>query len=135
MKKLFFPILLLTLAIGCNKKSAETENASATGNSNLDTIFKNYYEERIKLFPLEATAVADNRYDDELPNEITVKHRAKVKALYNNYLAQLNKLDTTSLKAQEKLSYAIFKRDMQMALEGLTFPEHLMPVNQFLGLP
>ncbi|QMU31234.1 DUF885 domain-containing protein [Adhaeribacter radiodurans] len=135
MKKLLFPILLLTLAFGCNKKTGETNTARATGNLNLDTILKNYYEERLKLFPLEATAVADNRYNDQLPIDISESHRAEAKALFTKYLTQLKQLDTTSLQAQEELSYAIFKRDMELALEGLTFPEHLMPINQFWGLP
>lgn len=87
------------------------------------------------MFPLEATAIADNRFNDQLPNDLTVAHRAKVRALYTRFLDQLKQVDTTQLNEQEKLSYVIFKRDMALALEGMDFPEHLMPLNQFWGLP
>ena len=38
-------------------------------NNTLHQLFKNYYEDRIKLFPLEATAAGDNRYNNILPND------------------------------------------------------------------
>jgi uncharacterized protein (DUF885 family) len=117
---------------GCNRPEKET---SAAATQKLSSVLDNYYEERLVLFPLEATAIADNRYNDQLPNDISVAHRAKARNMYQKYLKQLAQLDTATLDNQEKLSYTIFKRDMEMAVEGLRFHDHLMPLNQFWGLP
>ncbi|WP_026462298.1 DUF885 domain-containing protein [Adhaeribacter aquaticus] len=132
MKYIVAAGLALLFFTSCKNQNKPKEN---TATLKLSSILDNYYEERLPLFPLEATAIADNRYDDQLPNDLSAAHRAKTKELYSKYLNQLNHLDTAALAGQEKLSYAIFKRDMQLALEGLSFNEHLMPVNQFWGLP
>ena len=120
--------------MSCSKQNQENQNASQDA-PKLSTILDNYYEERLPLFPLEATAIADHRFDDQLPNDLSQEHRNQVKNLYTKYLNQLSAVDTASLDQQEKLSYAIFKRDMEMALEAFQFNEHLMPVHQFWGLP
>jgi uncharacterized protein (DUF885 family) len=132
MKLTYGIVFSFLLLVGCSQSQQE----SATGqNQKLSSVLDNYYEERLVLFPLEATAVADHRYNDQLPNDISTAHQAQVRNMYQKYLNQLTQLDSASLNNQEKLSYAIFKREMQMALEGLSFNDHLMPVNQFWGLP
>ncbi|RDC65887.1 DUF885 domain-containing protein [Adhaeribacter pallidiroseus] len=135
MKKTILLWVLIVAAFSCNKKQPENNSTDSSGKNNLGIILKNYYEDRLKLFPLEATAIADHRYDDQLPNDITVAHRTKLKNFYSQYLNEVQSLDSTALSGQEKLSYQIFKRDMQLNLEQLTFPEHLMPINQFYSLP
>jgi len=80
---------LLTLAIiGCKdgkKGSAEPE----VGND-LAAFFEKYYEERLQFFPLEATSIGDNRYNDILPISFTDSYRSKLKAFYERYLTELN---------------------------------------------
>src|SRR5688500_5060646 len=119
MRKTFYLLCLGAVIFGCRQQKSQPEAGSA-----LSAVLDNYYEERLPLFPLEATAIADNRFNDQLPNDISVAHRARVRALYTKYLAQLQQVDTTQLQEQEQLSYVIFKRDMELALEGLAFPEH-----------
>lgn len=135
MKKLILLLSLASFAVSCNKNSQESSTTTAKSNNNLASILKNYYEDRLKLYPLEATGIADHRYDDQLPNDITVAHRTKLRNFYNQYLNEVKSLDSAQLNDQEKLSYQIFKRDMQLNLEQLSFPEHLMPINQFYSLP
>jgi uncharacterized protein (DUF885 family) len=133
MKNAFCISLVCLVLLGCNRPDKESSGAAAE--QKLSSVLDNYYEERLVLFPLEATAIADPRYNDQLPNDISIAHRAKVRNMYKKYLNQLSQLDTAALDNQEKLSYTIFKRDMEIALEGLKFNDHLMPVNQFWGLP
>jgi len=121
---------------GCTRNSEQEQGTAAVqADQNLGQIFENYYEDRLKLFPLEATAIADNRYNDQLPNDLSQEHIARVRQLYQTYLDQLNKVDRSKLDAQEQVSYDIFKYEMQMALEGLAQHAELLPVNQFWGLP
>jgi len=132
MKNTFCILLALLVLLGCNQSAKES---AAAAEQKLSSVLDNYYEERLVLFPLEATAIADNRYNDQLPNDISEAHRAKVRRMYQKYLDQLEQIDTAALNEQEQLSYAIFKFDMKTSLEGLKFNDHLLPINQFWGLP
>lgn len=108
----------------------KTEN----NNSVLDSLLNNYYEERLKLFPLEATAIADNRYNNILPCDLSDSYRAKTKVFYVKYKEELGKVDRQTLSGQSVLSYDIMVREMEMQIEGLKFHDNLIPINQFWGM-
>src|SRR5271154_5694990 len=131
MKKIVYLAFILPLAIACNQKETNQQDEIS---KNVNSIFATYYEERLQLYPLEATAIADNRYNDQLPVDISDSYREKLKAFYQKNLDAISTLDRAQLKGQDVLSYDIFKREMQMQLEGLTFKDNLMPVNQFWSM-
>lgn len=103
-------------------------------NKELDLLFKAFTEDSYKLFPLTATAVGDPRYNDLLPVEFTDSYREGLKIFYTRYLSEIKKIDKKTLNDNDKISYDIFSRDVQMALEGLSFPTNRIPFNQFGGL-
>ena len=100
----------------------------------MDEIFSSYYEERLKLFPLEATAIADDRYNDQLPCDISDSYREKLKSFYNKFLDVISRVKREELQGEDVLSYDVFKREMEMQLEGLSFKDNLIPLNQFWGM-
>ena len=134
MKKIALPALLvISTMISCNESMRQDEaEASASG---INKLFDAYYEERLQLYPLEATAIADKRYNDQLPCDISDSYREKLKTFYKKYLDQVSAFHRDSLKGEEALSYDVFKREIQMQLEGLAFHDNLMPFNQFWGMP
>lgn len=93
-----------------------------------------YYEERLKLFPMEATQIGDNRYNNLLPNDISEDFRSQLKDLYARSRSELDRYQRDSLTSQERVSYDIFKREMEISLRGLTFKDHYIPVQQFWGM-
>ncbi len=93
-----------------------------------------YYEERLKLYPMEATQIGDNRYNNLLPNDISEGFRSDLKAFYSRYQSELITYHRDSLSPQEKVSYDIFKREMEVSLKALTFQDHYIPVQQFWGM-
>jgi uncharacterized protein (DUF885 family) len=97
-------------------------------------LFGNYYEERLKLFPMEATYAGDHRYDDQLPNDITDSFRASEAAFFRKYLTTVNELDGGQLSTEDQLSCDILRWECETQLEKLRFPTHLMPINQFNSL-
>ena len=110
----------------------------------LARLFNDYYEDRMKLFPLEATQNGDDRYNDQLPVYFTETYQSSLHDFYNNYLTRLTAFNRDRLNDNDKISYDIFKREMEMSLEGLTFhyPGSAMgpymsytPFDQFGGLP
>ncbi|MFD1186775.1 DUF885 domain-containing protein [Pontibacter rugosus] len=122
--------------VGCTRTSEQEQGTEAVqADKHLSQLFDNYYEARLQLFPMEATGIADNRYNDQLPNDLSQEHTEQVRQLYQRYLDKINQIDRSQLDAQEQVSYDIFKYEMQMSLEGLKQPANLLPVNQFWGLP
>jgi uncharacterized protein (DUF885 family) len=118
--------LAATLAlVSCSQH--ELKNSVNETSKDMNKIFDNYYEERLRLFPLEATAIADNRYNDQLPCDISDAYREKVKSFYKKYLGEISAVKRQDLKSEEALSYDVFKREMEIQLEGLHFHDNLNP--------
>jgi uncharacterized protein (DUF885 family) len=135
MKKLIFFSLLLTIGIifmNCNSNMNKTKKED---NKELAVLFTNYYEERLQLFPLDATATGDNRYNDKMYADFTDSYRAKLKEFWERNLNLVTKFNRDSLSENDKVSYDIFKREMEMSIEGLSFHDNYIPSQQFWGLP
>ncbi|WP_296144306.1 DUF885 family protein [uncultured Flavobacterium sp.] len=129
MKKLILLICFISLGLqSCKQESAKKENTE------LKTFLENYYQERLKLFPMEATMAGDNRYNNLLPNNLDEQQIAKVKAFFTKYKNELAKFDDKDLSENDKLSKAILTWECDINLERLTFHDDLMPINQFQGI-
>ncbi|MFD1874392.1 DUF885 domain-containing protein [Hymenobacter bucti] len=115
------------------KPTATVANPAAS--APLAALFNAYWEEQAKLFPLGATAQGDNRYNDQLPNDQTRAFRARLRAFYQQYQAQLRKTDRKTLSANDQVSYDIFDYEMQIRLDGLQLNSWMMPFAQFYSLP
>jgi uncharacterized protein (DUF885 family) len=123
MKKLTY-LLCLFAFVACKSGDAKKE---------LSTLVDNYYEEQLKLNPVSATANGDNRYNDQLTINFTDSHLAKVKALLEKTQARLNEIDREKLDANDQITFDMLKRDVELGLEGFSYPDNLMPLNQFYG--
>ncbi len=132
MNKIFIGLLALTM-FACN--SEKKDSTITDSNKELATILDNYYEEGLTLNPLSATAQGDNRYNDLLPNNISQDYIAKYKASNEKYLAEVSKIDREALNDDDKTAYDIFKREVEMSIEGTKFHDELIPFQQFWGLP
>ena len=124
--------------VSCNQKNnsnkAESDIDTAT-NKDLNTLLEKYWEENARLFPLQATANGDDRYNDQLPNDQTAAFRDTLRNYYQTYLDEIKKLDRSQLDANNKISYDIFVYEMNSQLDGLKLNTWMMPFNQFWGLP
>ena len=124
--------------VSCNQKNnsnkAESDIDTAT-NKDLNTLLEKYWDENARLFPLQATANGDDRYNDQLPNDQTAAFRDTLRNYYQTYLDEIKKLDRSQLDANNKISYDIFVYEMNSQLDGLKLNTWMMPFNQFWGLP
>jgi uncharacterized protein (DUF885 family) len=116
--------------MACNDASKPGTAPNKT-NDDLSKLLDNYWEERMKLFPLEATQNGDNRYNDRMEIAFTDSFRDTLRQFYTNYLNQVQKFDSEKLEANDRISYDIFKREMEIQLEGLRFHDNFIPFNQF----
>ena len=126
-------VCLLAILFSCNTNSTSKMNNSK--NDSLATIFHNYWEERMQLFPMEATQNGDNRYNDQMTIDFTTGFHDTLRQFYTRYLHTINRVDTGNLSETEHTSYDIFKWEMQSQLDALQFKSNEMPFNQFWGRP
>jgi uncharacterized protein (DUF885 family) len=127
--RIVIPVLLLLVSCTSNSKQ-EVTDTKKTFMDFLDS----YYEERLQFFPLEATEQGDNRYNDLLPNDISEDYRTRLKDFYTKNNTELLSYDRALLTRQEKVSFDIFRREMEVRLKGFEFHDNYMPVHQFWGL-
>jgi uncharacterized protein (DUF885 family) len=132
-------IVAITLLSACADVATERTPAYANTMSATDLqlhrIVDDYFEEMLRRNPIIATYVGDPRYNDRLANDISPRHVADMVALHRRYLDAAKKLDTSKLSAQSRLTYSIFARECNEAIEGAQFPSYLMPIDQMGGLP
>lgn len=130
MKKTF--LLLFALMMGlqsCQQKEGETAS-----NKELNDIFDNYYEGRLKLFPWEATSAGDERYNNLFPNTLTDAYKKEVIAFFTEYKNTLTKFDKENLSDTDKVSLELLAWECDINLERLAFKEQLLPMNQFTSM-
>ncbi len=142
MKKITLAgLLVAALATACSQtKAPETATTGAAGpttdtTKGLAGLLGRYWEKNSRLFPLDATAYGDNRYNDQLPNNQTRAFRDTLRTFYQGYLTELQKFDRAKLDDNDKISYDIFQYEMVHGLAGLKLNTWMMPANQFYGLP
>lgn len=129
MKKLLIFLVLPFIMVSCQNNAPQNNNANS--GKQLDTLLDNYWQERMQLFPVEATGYGDNRYNDKLTITIAESFRDSLSKFYKKYLDAINKLDSTHLDRTGLISYRLFKYEMQIGLEWLKYPTHYIPMNQF----
>ena len=128
--------LFAALVGACNNQPLVADTSTSDkGDEKLANVFDQYWEERMRLFPIDATQNGDNRYNDRLTLDISEPFRDTLRIFYTNYLNSIQQFDRTKLTENDQISYDIFKREMEVQLEGLQLNEHLIPFQQFWGLP
>ncbi|RMZ50581.1 DUF885 domain-containing protein [Flavobacteriaceae bacterium PRS1] len=129
-KKICALVCLSILFVSCkndvNINNVEENSSSVAFNTMLDE----YYEESLKLNPINATFVGDNRYNNSFPNTLSEEYATKIKAYYTNYLEQLSQYNDDDLSESEQMSKAILKWDCDINLQRLTFRQDLFPIDQ-----
>ncbi len=118
-----------TPGAGANDGGGEQRPQTGEG-AELNRLVEAYFEESLKMKPLMATYIGDNRYNDLLPNNIGPEYRAASRAFEARYLAALEEIDPARLSAEERISYAVFQRERARAIAAQRFPSHLLPINQ-----
>ena len=94
MKRLFIVISVFFIAACKDSGKQSIKDTSVL----LKEITDGYYQERMRYFPLEATANADNRYNDLLPIDISDAYIDTLRQFYHRYsekLLTINKPELT----------------------------------------
>jgi uncharacterized protein (DUF885 family) len=99
----------------------------------LNTLFTDYWEEYLRHWPENATALGDKRYNDRWSDLSPVETE---RSLRQNrvFVKRLRALDTADLSAQVKLSADLLLRTLLEDQESAKFKEWEMPLNQIHGI-
>lgn len=124
--------LLSLNMISCKKTDSPLTKITPT---NLDTIAAQYYEQYLKLYPLEATAQGDSRYNDLLPININEESISGEIAFYNSVQEQLKKVDYKNLPDDKKVVYDVLDYTLKDKIERYAYHPEYIPFTQFAGLP
>lgn len=124
-------VVLLFLA-SCKKKDIPLTKVTPI---DLDSISARYYEEYLKLFPLEATAQGDDRYNDQLPIDIDKDFISGEIAFYNKVQKQLENIKYDDLADDKKVVYDVLDATLKDKVERYAYHPEYIPFTQFAGLP
>src|SRR3954464_12930303 len=119
MNKLFPALLIVCVLAACKNKVSTT--TAVASNKDLAALFEKYYNDRMALLPVEATINGDSLYNDQLPAEFTDSYRQKLSAFFANNLQAVQQFNREQLNENDRTSYDIFKREMEMSIEGLKY--------------
>ncbi len=104
--------------------------AEPAASARLSGLYEEYFEETLKLSPLTATYLGDERYNDRLENPATLEYQLAAESLERRFLARARAIRPDDLKGSERISYDAFVNGRAQQLDGARFPEWLLPVDQ-----
>ena len=111
-------------------QGATTSQVAEDKAARLDKLYEQYWEEVLKLNPVQATFQGDNRYNDQLPDFGTAEYRKQNHDFTVRWLKAIEDIGPDGLQGQGLLSYQTFVRDAKNSLDSEQFPDWMMPVNQ-----
>ncbi|MEE4175570.1 MAG: DUF885 domain-containing protein, partial [Xanthomonadales bacterium] len=138
------PIIVVAAALtGCSDPQPADPPASPGGGAAaggsvaqapaeaLNTLYEAYFEELLALYPLLATSIGDDRYNDQYPNTLSPEFRERSRAFHERYLREALNIGGDGLTGEDRVSFDVFVRARRDALAEMEFPDWMMPINQF----
>src|ERR1700759_93058 len=141
----FFVYVFLFMSCVVTSCKLMHPDRSIPDNKDFGKVLNDYYDDRMKYFPIEATQNGDQRYNDQLPVDFTDSYLDTLRNFYGGYLNKIRVFDRDKLNRNDQISYDVLLRELKMDLEGIdlhlainnvTMPNvQYMPFNQFEGIP
>jgi uncharacterized protein (DUF885 family) len=122
----------------CSATGANGPVATGTANENTTTkalhaLFDAEWEVALKESPIWASSIGDRRYD-ALWDDVSLAAQAKRNAHDREVLAKLQHFTRADLSKKDALSYDLFLRKYEVAVEGQAYRLELFAVNQRGGI-
>ncbi len=135
MKKIVSLLTLtITLMMSCENPPTPKLDESPALPYYFHQLLDDFYEEGLKLNPMNATFAGDNRYNHLFPNTLSDGYKAELKNYYSKYLKKLAEFEGVEPTENEKISAAILKWDCETNLGGLAFRQDLFPIDQMWSI-
>jgi uncharacterized protein (DUF885 family) len=128
--------LAASALLACSQRSAPPPVAPASALppvGQLTRLVDEYWDESQRLNPHSRSAAV--RFEPAAGYDISPQFLADSLDLERRYREALLALPRGALDAESQLTYDIFERERDVAIEGYTYPSELMPVNPFRCVP
>jgi len=120
-------IALLIFITNCTQLKTTSEMSKK-----LHALFEEDWEWRLKDSPELATYIGDIRYNDRL-RDLSFEAVERRKAHEREMLMRIKQIKRSRLSGQDAISYDLFFRNRQIAVEGQQYPNEWMPISQLEG--
>lgn len=85
--------------------------------------------------PEQLNRIVERYWDERLPQDaISPQELADSLSVERRYLAEVLKISREGLNGDAQLTYDVFRRQREQAIEGFTFPSELVSLNPFDGM-
>ena len=101
----------------------------------LKLLLGHYGDDYRTLNPRPMPQGAAIRFDSGAGVDISARFLADSLALERRYLDAVTALPRERLPADQQLTYDLFRREREVAVESFTYPAELVPVNPFRSMP
>ncbi len=128
VKKITILCIVLILTYSCKQESKKVEDSNVS--ADFATVLDYYYEDGLKLNPINATMAGDHRYNDQFVNLLSDDYVSKIKSHYEKYKSELDAFSDEDLSDSEQMTKAILTWECNMHLAELKFNANLTPIDQ-----
>jgi uncharacterized protein (DUF885 family) len=134
-------VLLGTATLGliaCGKPSLPPSSRAADPAASrelLSHIAERYWDDNAALSPWYSWGGTESRFGEAPADAISPQAMADALDIERRYLADVLEVSRAPLDDESKLTYDIFRRERELAIESFTYPSELMPVNPYDGVP
>ena len=132
---------LLLIALGCQRAapppvpSTLPEPTAQHSAEELKRVIDRYWAGWLLLNPTQASRIGDRRLDGQLEDSLSLQYLADSLALERTALTGLESVSTTGMDAGLALNLQIFKYEREVAIQGFVYPQELLALNPFEGMP
>lgn len=115
----FFSTILIATSLfsftNCSNKPTKEEYALA-----VDSLFRAYYDFKLRINPIEATKAGENKYNDQVANYISDAYQQDLIENYTSFLDIINRYDSTMVSPSQWMSLRVMQWDCNIKKEGLS---------------
>lgn len=121
--------LLLTVLMGC---SSSQKNAGIEETQRFNQFLDKTFDEYLNFSPISLSYLGRKKYYDKLDDN-TEAFENKMLDFAKSKLAELKEFNVSQLDAQAKISYALFKQDLENRIQDFQWKDHGYPLTQMYG--
>jgi uncharacterized protein (DUF885 family) len=114
--------------------AAAATRPAETKAQRLDRLYAEYWEEVLKLNPIQATFQGDPRYNDQMPDFYSAEFREQARTFTQRWRERIEAVGADGLSGQDLLSYQIFLEDARESIESDKYPGWMLPVDQMSNI-
>jgi uncharacterized protein (DUF885 family) len=129
---LLFLVSTIVISAAARPQPAPTAPSVEANRKALNSVFNDYWEDRLKHDPEFASSIGDKRYNDKIDDQ-SIKAVNDTLEREQNFLLRLAAIDDAGLTDQEKISRDLLLRQFTEDQEAAAFKEWEMPISQRSG--